>query len=45
MRLELCTFPVSDVVFGERTSYDGGSLQINRDELVKMVLAEDGMVR
>ena len=40
MRLELCTFPVTDIVFGQRTSYDGGSLQIHRDELVKMVLSD-----
>lgn len=41
MRLELCTFPVTDIIFDQRTSYDDcGSLQINRDELVKMVLSD-----
>jgi len=40
MRLELCTFPVADIVFGRRTSYDNGVLQVNKDQLLGMILSD-----
>jgi len=43
MRLELANFPVKDVRFDGRTNYHGGVLEINREELVALVL-EDGKV-
>ncbi|OGP26919.1 MAG: hypothetical protein A2038_11090 [Deltaproteobacteria bacterium GWA2_57_13] len=43
MRLELASFPVKDVRFDGRTRYDGGVLEINKEELVNLVL-EDGKI-
>ena len=37
MRLELGTFPVRDVVFGDRTRWHDGVLEINRDGLLEEV--------
>src|SRR5690242_21080733 len=37
MRLELGTFPVRDVVFGTRTCWHEGVLEIDRDALLKEV--------
>ncbi|MBI4525965.1 MAG: hypothetical protein HY695_19380 [Deltaproteobacteria bacterium] len=45
MRLELCSFPVTDVSFGHRTGYDSGSLQINKDELVRMILSDQRITK
>ena len=35
MRLEMADFPVKDVRFSSRTSYDNGLLEIDKDELLK----------
>ena len=43
MRLELANFPVKDVRFDGRTNYNGGVLEINREELAALAL-EDGRV-
>ncbi|MBI2999574.1 MAG: hypothetical protein HYY46_14160 [Deltaproteobacteria bacterium] len=43
MRLELASFPVKDVRFDGRIRYEGGVLEINKDELVALAL-EDGRV-
>ncbi|MDP3062061.1 MAG: glycine/sarcosine/betaine reductase component B subunit, partial [Chloroflexota bacterium] len=37
MRLELGNFQVKDVVFGSRTRYASGALEIDRDEVVRVV--------
>jgi sarcosine reductase len=34
MRLEMGTFPVEDIVFGPRTQWRDGVLEVNRDELL-----------
>ncbi|MAF54340.1 MAG: hypothetical protein FI707_15495 [SAR202 cluster bacterium] len=44
MRLELDTFPVTDIVFGSRTAYDNGILELNHDELLSSVMAESNIV-
>ena len=38
MKLELATFPVEDVKFGNQTRYQRGILELNKDELVKLIL-------
>lgn len=38
MRLEMGTFPVTEVAFGPRTRLDGSRLEIDRDELIALVL-------
>jgi glycine reductase complex component B subunit alpha and beta len=43
MRLELANFPVKDVRFNGKTSYNSGVLEINKEELLALVL-EDGKV-
>ncbi len=43
MRLQLANFPVKDVRFNGRTSYSGGVLDIDREELAALVL-EDGRI-
>ena len=43
MRLELANFPVKDVQFDGKTRYDGGVLEINKEELLALVL-EDGKI-
>ena len=40
MRLELGTFPVEDVVFGSRTRWRDGLLEINRQEVLASVLSD-----
>jgi glycine reductase len=37
MRLELGTFPVTDVVFGRHTRWADGVLEVNRDELLETI--------
>ena len=43
MRLEVGTFPVSNVSFGSRTQLEKGALEIDRDELVELAL-QDGRI-
>ncbi len=38
MRLELANFPVKDVRFSKQTSYSNGVLEVNKEELVALVL-------
>ncbi len=40
MRLELANFPVKDVRFNGRTGYHNGVLEIDKEELVKLVLQD-----
>jgi len=40
MRLELATFPVKDVRFSNQTSYNYGVLEIDREELVALILED-----
>ncbi len=40
MRLELVSFPVGDVRFGEKTSFNKGLLEINKEELLALVLED-----
>jgi len=40
MKLEMGKFPVSDVRFGDRTSWNDGLLTIRNDELTSIVLAD-----
>ena len=40
MRLELASFPVKDVQFSTRTSYKSGVLEIDKDEIVRLVLED-----
>jgi len=40
MKLELATFPVKDVRFGNKTNYDRGILEINKEELVELILED-----
>ena len=37
MKLELANFPVKEVRFGGRTGYDNGVLEVDKDELIKLV--------
>ena len=37
MRLELGTFPVTDIAFGPRTRYDGGRLTVDREAVLAAV--------
>ena len=37
MKLELANFPVKEVRFGKQTGYNSGILEVNKDELVKIV--------
>ncbi len=41
MRLELATFPVKDVRFGKQTNYNNGVLEVNKEELLGIVLEDD----
>ncbi len=43
MKLEMATFPVREVRFGDRTGYKNGVLNINKDELVALI-SEDKRV-
>jgi len=40
MRLELATFPVKDVLFGDQTKYDKGILQVDKKELLSIVMKD-----
>ena len=40
MRYELGSFPVEDVVFGLQTRWHDGILELDRDELLGLVLQE-----
>ncbi len=40
MHLELCSFPVRDVVFGRKTFLDGSVLRIDKEEMATVVNAE-----
>ena len=44
MKLEMATFTVRNVRFGERTGYDRGVLELNSDELVNVVLEDKRIV-
>lgn len=41
MRLEMATFPVTDVRFGEQTRWEDGVLEINKGEIIRMVYREE----
>ncbi len=43
MKLELVSFPVKDVRFGDRTSYDNEVLEINKKELLSLI-SNDGKI-
>lgn len=40
MRLEMATYPVRDVKFGKQTSYKNGVLELDKEELLKIVLSD-----
>jgi glycine reductase len=40
MRLDLAEFPVSEIRFGSSHRYQGGRLELNREELARMVLED-----
>ncbi len=40
MKLALATFPVNDVNFSTRTSYSNGSLEIDKEELIELILED-----
>jgi glycine reductase len=40
MKLEMATFPVKNVKFGSRTAYSNGILEIDKDELVKLIIED-----
>ncbi|MFQ5849673.1 MAG: glycine/sarcosine/betaine reductase component B subunit [Candidatus Binatia bacterium] len=40
MKLEMATFPVRDIQFSRQTRYHDGMLEINKDELVALVLED-----
>jgi len=40
MSLELANFPVKDVRFGKHTSYKSGVLEVDKDELLALVMAD-----
>ena len=40
MKLELATFPVKDVRFSRQTSYSNGVLEVNKEELLALVLED-----
>lgn len=44
MRLELGTFPVKDVVFGRRTRYQKGVLEVDREGLLQAMLKDSRLV-
>lgn len=41
MRLELAEFPVRDIHFGKQTYYSGGVLEIDREELLTLILQDE----
>ena len=44
MRLEMGTFPVHDVVFSKRTSWEDGVLSVDRDAVLRAVLGDPRIV-
>ena len=44
MKLEIAKFPVQDVVFSQRTAYKNGILEINKEELLALVLQDSRIV-
>jgi glycine reductase len=44
MKLELAEFPVQDVRFGKQTSYNDGVLEIDREELLSLILRDGKIV-
>jgi sarcosine reductase len=44
MRLEMATFTTKNVRFGERTGFESGVLEVNKDELIKLVLEDKRVV-
>jgi glycine reductase len=40
MRLEMGTFPVSDIVFGSETRWDNGILEVNESEILDAIRAD-----
>ncbi len=44
MRLELASFPVKDIEFGRITGYTSGVLEVNKEELVSLVLEDKRIV-
>lgn len=44
MRLEMGTFPVTEVRFGEHTRWQDGLLEINKDEIIREVYREEGRI-
>ena len=40
MKLELANFPVKDVRFSKQTAYNNGVLQINKEELLSLILED-----
>lgn len=41
MRLEIGNFPVTKLVFGDRTAYDQGTLTLNKEELLNVVKEDE----
>lgn len=41
MRLELGKIKINDVQFGEKTSVESGTLYVNKDEIIKLVLEDE----
>ena len=44
MRLEMGTFPVTDVRFGEHTRWQDGVLEINKEAIIREVFREDARI-
>ena len=44
MRLELGNIEVKDIVFGDELKLDGGTLTVNKQELIDLVLEDDHLV-
>jgi glycine reductase len=45
MRLEMATFPVKDVRYSNKTTYNSEVLEINKDELLSLILEDDRIHR
>jgi sarcosine reductase len=41
VRLELGNIEVKDIVFGDELKLDGGTLTVNKQELIDLVLEDD----
>ena len=41
MRLEMATFPVQDLKFSDHTSYKDGLLQVNKEEILALMLEDE----